>query len=136
MLVRVARVDAVEGNHHAVLTGSRGGGRCIHYSEMRRPPNCQFWDYHFSRTTLRSADYAEDPTGGTHMIRSEWLATLVLGTLLVSCTPAGTTSTPSAGGARQSTDANPQRTLVGAIRLEPVSLSLRPPLETLSIVDH
>src|SRR5712692_3968653 len=54
--------------------------------------------------------------------------------LMVACSPAASpkaTDQPSSAAAPTA-----QRTLTMAIRLEPVSLSLRPPKETFSNVDH
>jgi peptide/nickel transport system substrate-binding protein len=71
------------------------------------------------------------------MIRRTWLAVLTAGMLLSSCSSsARAPAEPTSGDSRQVTPAEPLRTMVGALRLEPTSLALRPPRETFSNVDH
>jgi peptide/nickel transport system substrate-binding protein len=72
------------------------------------------------------------------MIKTLWLKLLLLGTLLIGCTPAASppSTQPASGGTSQEAPARPQRTVVMALRLEPTSLVLRSPRETFANVDH
>ena len=67
------------------------------------------------------------------MNRTISVTVLGLAALVMACSPA--TQQPAASQSAPSAPAA-QRTLTMAIRLEPVSLSLRPPKETFSNVDH
>src|SRR5438270_13782855 len=64
------------------------------------------------------------------------LGTLLLATLLLSCTSAAPSAGQSRGESGATGQAARQRTMVAALRLEPKSISLRPPYEEVSNVDH
>src|SRR2546429_3379 len=71
------------------------------------------------------------------MFARGWLAILATALLVTACAPPTRGTAPSAAGeTRASAGVETQRTMVGALRLEPNSLALRPPRETFSNVDH
>ncbi len=70
------------------------------------------------------------------MNRKLWPATLLLTTLLLACTASAPSAGPSTDASRPTAQAVAQRTLVGALRLEPKGLALRPPAEEVANVDH
>ena len=70
------------------------------------------------------------------MNRRGHVVLLLLMTLLLSCAPGAPGGGSPAGEPRPSGEGPRQRTLAAALRLEPKSVSLRPPYEEVSNVDH